>query len=616
MKSNDNARHRRRGTIRTLSPPRLLRRGLLACGAATCLLATAPAQVTFSIDWHGPLRSVPDAGFLFPITEGDVLVPVPGMPVLAAPIPPMIFNSAGVAGPAFPGLTLITHPVPCVGMPPGVACPVEVDAISYGRDRRLVPGEPPGVIFFSTDEYASGWTGPAPPLPPPNILSEGPLPGVFDSAADAWTDLGLPPMPVLPFVLGGPVIGHVGVVDGNGLPSASGFVYPGVGLVEPGPLTFSPVDPGSNMDAMVIGPPIPIPVYFSLDTPFPDPLTGPREGTGPPNGAFCSDVLTNTGGGPPVVWAPAFLLGLDLFGPNTDDLDALILWENGSGVFERSSAPYDWLGGGTDMLLFSVRRGSALVMLGIPDSIWGVPIEEGDILTTPPAPGMPPGIVYPAAALGLASARTGFPNAVVGPPWSDDLNALSAPPFPLFDCNGNGLEDAVDIALGISPDCQPNGIPDECERLVTPYCFGVGCPCGNDFPPPAGCRNNLGVGALFTASGTTSVTCDDLVFTTTGLPAFNFGLYYMGNGIMNAPFGNGLRCVAGALQRFPVQNTGPAGMLVRGPGIAAFTCATFPPMFCITPGLTWNFQAWYRDPGGPCGSSFNFSNAITATFLP
>lgn len=31
------------------------------------------------------------------------------------------------------------------------------------------------------------------------------------------------------------------------------------------------------------------------------------------------------------------------------------------------------------------------------------------------------------------------------------------------DCNGNGIDDAIDIAKGSSPDCQPDGIPDECQ---------------------------------------------------------------------------------------------------------------------------------------------------------
>jgi len=31
------------------------------------------------------------------------------------------------------------------------------------------------------------------------------------------------------------------------------------------------------------------------------------------------------------------------------------------------------------------------------------------------------------------------------------------------DCNGNGVEDGIDISTGTSQDCQPNGIPDECD---------------------------------------------------------------------------------------------------------------------------------------------------------
>lgn len=37
-----------------------------------------------------------------------------------------------------------------------------------------------------------------------------------------------------------------------------------------------------------------------------------------------------------------------------------------------------------------------------------------------------------------------------------------------FDCNGNGVEDAVDIAGGYSSDEDGNGIPDECEDAPRP----------------------------------------------------------------------------------------------------------------------------------------------------
>ena len=33
----------------------------------------------------------------------------------------------------------------------------------------------------------------------------------------------------------------------------------------------------------------------------------------------------------------------------------------------------------------------------------------------------------------------------------------------MFDCNENGIEDVVDIALGSSSDTNGNGVPDECE---------------------------------------------------------------------------------------------------------------------------------------------------------
>ncbi|MBL8803565.1 MAG: hypothetical protein JNN27_16305 [Planctomycetes bacterium] len=37
-----------------------------------------------------------------------------------------------------------------------------------------------------------------------------------------------------------------------------------------------------------------------------------------------------------------------------------------------------------------------------------------------------------------------------------------------YDCNGNGVEDAVDIAGGYSGDENGNGIPDECEDAPKP----------------------------------------------------------------------------------------------------------------------------------------------------
>ena len=52
------------------------------------------------------------------------------------------------------------------------------------------------------------------------------------------------------------------------------------------------------------------------------------------------------------------------------------------------------------------------------------------------------------------------------------------------DCNGNGVEDAEDIAFGTSRDCEPNGIPDECQPCDD--CDGNGVPDGCELAVPNG----------------------------------------------------------------------------------------------------------------------------------
>lgn len=68
-----------------------------------------------------------------------------------------------------------------------------------------------------------------------------------------------------------------------------------------------------------------------------------------------------------------------------------------------------------------------------------------------------------AAAL-LASAAVSWTL----PTLSKAEASLAGPPRavhgePSSDCNDNGIEDAVDIAIGYSSDLDGNGVPDECE---------------------------------------------------------------------------------------------------------------------------------------------------------
>lgn len=155
---------------------------------------------------------------------------------------------------------------------------------------------------------------------------------------------------------------------------------------------------------------------------------------------------------------------------------------------------------------------------------------------------------------------------------------------------------------------------------ATPYCFGVGCPCGNG-DPGAGCANTLGHGAgLEALSGTNSVAIDDLVIGLTGMKPNQFGLVFMGGGQADGPFGDGLLCVAARgvnLNRFPVRQSDGSGAFAEGPGLVAYSGANFPLSGHIAAGTTFFFQGWYRDPGGPCGvSNFNLSNALAVRFVP
>jgi len=187
----------------------------------------------------------------------------------------------------------------------------------------------------------------------------------------------------------------------------------------------------------------------------------------------------------------------------------------------------------------------------------------------------------------------------------------------LADCNGNGIVDSDDIASARSLDVDGNGIPDEC-ALFTEYCFCPSGPCGNS-SPTSGCLHSEGLGGRTAATGSTSVSNDDLVISSFDLPSNKFGLMFMGGSQIQAPFGDGLRCVGSGGQgvyRFGIQNSGAAGIFVLGPGLAALSAQRFGASGTIGAGSTWKFQAWLRDPMGPCASGFTTGSAISVTFAP
>ncbi|MBK7643210.1 MAG: hypothetical protein IPJ19_09190 [Planctomycetes bacterium] len=595
-------------------PGRSSRTSLVAlCGAFAFLAPSAAAQgtPTFSIDWRSRSKALPAGGVGPPLNECRILSATTGAPSVGPQPAPLSLVGAGALG-----LPLATN---CTVQPPGVPCQLELDALSYGGDARFRTNlANQARLYFCVDPYAVGRSILPVSSFQPSVRSEA---QVFDATGDVFFAAGVsgavPP-------LGGivPVVppDNVGTIDGDGQsnpPSGTLFAYPGLGLIEPNIAILPPPSldmPGDTIDALSLEPP-PVNgsrIYFSLDGSFTDPLTQiQNSGSAQANGFLPGMVLVKVlgSGGLPAVYAQPTQLGLDLSGPGTDDLDALVLFDNGDGVFTPASALYGWnAAGGPDMLLFSVRRGSALI--GQPDSLFGLPIEPSDILINPAAPGQRPRIFIAGENLGAATARSGQTT------HGDDVTAIATEVAAFWDCNNNTVEDSVDIATGQSADDNNNGIPDECERPAgTRTCLcptSANPPCGNA-DSGAGCANSTGLGASLDSVGSASISNDDLLLVATQLPPNAHGLWLMASGTAQVQLGDGLRCVGGTIARFGAYTTGSSGVASRGP-IAGGSCSL--PFGCIQPGSTWHFQAWYRNVTGPCGNGTNLSNLLSVSFTP
>ena len=160
--------------------------------------------------------------------------------------------------------------------------------------------------------------------------------------------------------------------------------------------------------------------------------------------------------------------------------------------------------------------------------------------------------------------------------------------------------------------------------------IAVGIPFDDTFGPDAGsivvyssnpcgaaqnyCTPGLhsqGLSGQIATVGSSSVLRGDLQLRASDLPTNKFGIFFYGPNAIEVPFGDGFRCIGGQTFRLtPAINTGPSGLAMRALDI------TNPPHpnAQISAGSSWNFQFWYRDPGGPLGSGFNLTDAVTISF--
>jgi hypothetical protein len=141
----------------------------------------------------------------------------------------------------------------------------------------------------------------------------------------------------------------------------------------------------------------------------------------------------------------------------------------------------------------------------------------------------------------------------------------------------------------------------------------IACPCSNPPSGPArGCDNSSATGgASIAGSGSPSVASDTLSLTTAGEKPSATSIVLQGT-TTNATglvFGQGIRCVTGALKRLYTQNASSGSITVPppgGPSISARSAALGDP---ITAGQNRWYLVYYRDPivlgGCPSASTFN-----------
>ena len=130
--------------------------------------------------------------------------------------------------------------------------------------------------------------------------------------------------------------------------------------------------------------------------------------------------------------------------------------------------------------------------------------------------------------------------------------------------------------------------------------------------------NSTGFAAALGATGSSSVTANDLVLEGVGLPtnAFGFFLASRAQGFTQSPGSSqGNLCLGGAIGRYvgpgQIQSSGPLGRI----SLAIDNTQVPQPSGAVSvqPGETWNFQLWHRDSVGGSVTS-NFTDGYEIVF--
>ncbi len=175
----------------------------------------------------------------------------------------------------------------------------------------------------------------------------------------------------------------------------------------------------------------------------------------------------------------------------------------------------------------------------------------------------------------------------------------------------------------VTPDI--NDSPDVLARFVPSaveaFCFGDGpqatsCPCANYGFPGNGCENSGGTGgANLGASG--APLPDTIALNVNGELSTSLSIFLQGDAELNPGtwFGDGVRCVGGALKRLYAKNAVNGSVSAPGAGDLGIRARSAQLGDTIPIGATRSYQVYYRDPSAsfctpPFGNTWNVTNGV------
>jgi hypothetical protein len=125
--------------------------------------------------------------------------------------------------------------------------------------------------------------------------------------------------------------------------------------------------------------------------------------------------------------------------------------------------------------------------------------------------------------------------------------------------------------------------------------------------------NSTGLAAGMTWFGSTRHAENTFGLSAYALPPSTFGMFFYSDTPAQIPFGNGWRCIGGALQRLAVVPAGIFGEATLALDLTSPQLAAGPGAIVV--GRAARFQFWFRDVLGG-GSLFNLTDGLAVTFCP